>query len=96
MTNRDPKGLFCDRGRMLSAWLPKLLDWGYSDALEVAIGVCIAYCAGEMADRLRIQANTLQEAPTEPPPYYAVRHYGLWSKRRDILIEALKKLRDVK
>lgn len=56
------------------------------------------YCETEAAEALENNARTLRDFPAklgDPIYLWGVRSAEMWSKRRDVLIEAITKLRAI-
>jgi hypothetical protein len=101
MTNhksyRDPSGHFIGRSQMLSAWGVTLLDWiCINDELICLLMVGLRFCERQYAESLQMAAReVLCVDHEEPLPAWEMRRAARWERRRDVLIEALKKLREV-
>lgn len=100
MTYRDPKGHFLDRGGMLTAWLPLMLSWVYSESgLVQMLSLGKAYCEREAAKCLERNAATIKQYPPQgdnPIDFWGVRQAENWAARRVILSEAINKLIQIK
>lgn len=94
---RTPQGKFIGRGEALRCWLPQMLDWCYFSGLNEMLSVGQRWCTGQAAEQLRLNASYLvaNDADGKPFDLWGVRQAETWAKRRDVLIEAAKKLKEI-
>jgi hypothetical protein len=94
---RDPAGHFIGRDQMFGAWGVTFLDWIYGDAEMIALlTVGLRFCERKYAEDLQMGARVaLGMDHEEPLPAWAMRSAERWQRRRDVLIEALRKMRGV-
>lgn len=78
-------------------WLPLMLDWTYGGSLQQMLSVAQKWCTGKAAEQLRLNAGHLvnNDADGKPFDLWGVRQAETWAKRRDVLIEAAKKLKEI-
>lgn len=100
MMCRDPKGHFLDRGGMMTAWLPLMLSWVYSEnGLIQMLSLGKKYCEQQAANCLSRNATSIKQYPPEgnnPIDFWGVKQAEKWAARRMVLAEAITKLIEIK
>lgn len=101
MTNRAPDGKWISPGEMLSAWLPKMMDecFGYppESVLSVAARWCIGMAAREhkRGGELLAGMDGIEDDPRRWHDYKS-RQAARWLDTRDILLDAAKRIGELK
>jgi hypothetical protein len=81
---------------MLLAWLPKMLSWSYGNALEEMLKIAARYCALKIAEECERQAGYLRKNDEPELWLRPIQRTAGWAQRRQILLEAVDKLREIK
>lgn len=99
--NRSPEGKFIDRGAMLSAWLPKMLELVYcQNSLSEMLGVASSWCLKRASREYQRAGEML--AHGNDPEYeqrYAQRRSedaARWFARKAVLLKAKAELEAIR
>lgn len=98
---RGPDGRFLAYGGSLEAWLPVLMDDGYPSVSDALLIICAglerrasAYFQ-QSADALRSRGVDSRERTPRWRPNYSQRVAANFLSQRDVLLDAIEKLKEV-
>jgi hypothetical protein len=97
MVTRDQYGKFISREAMLGAWLPRFLNWSFYDPLVAMLECACKWCVIKSSEELKLNAEYLRKNSSERHMWLGpVDRVKQWKQRREILFEAIEKLKVVK
>ncbi len=94
---RTPDGKWMGRHEALYHWLPVMLRWSYGQPLERMLERAAYYCSLQTARELRNCGDFIANNPDERKLWLRPCEFAQqWAARREILFEAIEKLKAIK
>ena len=83
---------------MLYAWLPTMLKWISREPLETMLSYAARYCVEQAAAECHTQARYLEENQADDHKMWLapIERVDLWRRRREVMFEAIEKLKEIK
>ncbi len=95
--NRDPHGHFMGRDSALFHWLPLMLGWTHGDQLATMLERAAHWCTKQAAAEMILNGEYIQKNPDERTWWMRpLQRMEAWRLRREVLFEAIEKLKAIK